>query len=113
MACATIRALANVKSSAMMPRQPSVPKAIGLIWIEDTRYDISAHRPDWLSLQQILALLIFESFHDSADVLGALAGADQQGVGRLNHDEVANSDCRDEFRRGVQKIPFSVEGESR
>src|ERR1700674_1245155 len=99
MACATMRALANVKSSAMMPRQPSVPKRIELIWIEYTRYDISAHGPDWLSLEQILALLIFEPFHDSADVLGALAGTNQQGVGRLYHDEIANADCRDEFRR--------------
>src|ERR1700681_4827368 len=110
MACATIRAFANVKSSAMMPRQPSVPKRIELICIEYTRYDITAHRPDGLSLQQILALLVFEPSHDSAHILGALAGADQQGVGNLYHDEITKADGRDEFRRGVQKLSLGVEG---
>src|SRR6202790_2141811 len=110
MACATMRAFANVKSSAMMARQPSVPKRIELICIEYTRYDISAHRPDWLSLQQILALLVFEPSHDSANILGALAGADQQGVGSLYHDEIAKADGRDEFRGGGQKGSLGVEG---
>src|SRR5260370_37128229 len=31
LACATIRAFAKVKSSAMMPRQPSVPNLIAVI----------------------------------------------------------------------------------
>src|ERR1700721_2744552 len=49
MACATVRALAKVKPSAMTSRQPSVPNLIAVIegTRKYTRSDMSAKRPDW------------------------------------------------------------------
>src|SRR5712664_3297464 len=40
MAWATMRAFAKVKSSAMTPRQPSVPKRIEVIAVEYTRREL-------------------------------------------------------------------------
>src|ERR1700682_4753915 len=49
MAWATTRAFANVKSSAMTPRQPSVPNLIAAIRSRGkyTRSDMSAKQPYW------------------------------------------------------------------
>src|ERR1700726_3695154 len=131
MACATMRAFAKVKSSAITPRQPSVPKRMEVIEVKYTRRDTVGNRPDETKkqilaalgndqkpadccgasrLQQIFALLLFELFNNFADILGAFPGADQQGVRSLDDHEVANANGRDVFRRAPQKVSLGVDG---
>src|ERR1700732_4721603 len=133
MACATMRAFAKVKSSAITPRQPSVPKRMEVIEVKYTRRDPAGNRPDetkkqipryaredqepahcWGAtrrsrLQQIFALLFFEFFNNFADILGAFPGADQQGVRSVDDYEVTNADGRDVFRRAPQKVSLGVD----
>jgi hypothetical protein len=45
----------------------------------------AAARPPHSKLQEVLAAIFFEPFHYFADVLGALARADQQGIGGLDY----------------------------
>ena len=42
------------------------------------------------------------------DVLGAIAGADEDGVGRFDDDEVFDADGRDEFRGTPEEISEGV-----
>ena len=71
MACATLRTFSYVKSSAITPRQPSVPNLISAAAFSDlSRFDNPAPVS---ALQQLLRLLFLEPFHDFADVLRALA----------------------------------------
>jgi hypothetical protein len=65
-------------------------------------------QPDWLVLEKVLPSLLFEPFHDFGDVLGAVARADEQGVGRFHDDEIAHANRRYEFRRAPQKIAFRI-----
>src|SRR5216684_5172541 len=110
MACATTRAFAKVKSSAMMPRQPSVPNLISVIrcWGKYTRSNRSANGRIGL-LEEVFPPLLFEPFHDFADVLGAIARADEKGIGGFNHNEVTHANRGHKFRRAPQKIAFGVE----
>src|SRR3954462_2020869 len=61
----TRRTFSKVKSSAMTPRQPSVPNLISC----------AIGR-----LNQFLHFFIIEVFYDLADVLRVLAGGDKEGV---------------------------------
>ena len=54
-------------------------------------------------------LLFFQFFDDFADVLGAIARTNQQGVGRLHDDEIVNADGGDEFARAPEEISRGVE----
>src|SRR5438132_8276037 len=79
-ACATRRTLPNVKSSAMMPRQPSVPNLIcWAIGLKVTGLPSPLERVD-----------------DLAYVLRAIAPADQQRVFGVDDDQVLEPDRRDE-----------------
>src|SRR6267154_787683 len=95
---ATIRAFANVKSSAMTARQPSVPNLIEGILSEYTRCELFANSRIGL-LEEAFLSLFFQPFHDFAHILRAVAGADQQRIGRLDNDEILNPYRRHEFRR--------------
>src|ERR1700730_2462761 len=107
MALATVRAFAKVKSSAMMTRQPSVPNLIcgARFWAADCSRTVIlpksiregrvAPRAALACLQQVLSAALFEPFHDFANVLRAMARADQQGVRSFDHDEVAYADGGD------------------
>src|ERR1700676_2779540 len=121
MALATVRAFAKVKSSAMMARQPSVPNLIcgalrlgigcrcGVILLGSIRESLNAKRAALACLQQVLAAALLEPFNDFADVLRAMAGADQQGVWSFDHDKIAYADSGDEFRWAPNKIAFGFE----
>jgi len=52
---------------------------------------------------------VFEGFYDFGDVLGAVTGADQQGVGCFDHDEAGNADCSDVFAGAPEEIAFGIE----
>src|SRR5882724_3384242 len=122
MACATMRAFAKVKSSAMMSRQPSVPNLI-----EDMKNQYKRSggernsRIGWKSkwiqqkadldrpLQKILELLRLQEFNEFGDVLGAVAGDDEERVGGFDDDEVVDTDGGDEFRGAVEEIAGRVE----
>src|SRR5580658_3886715 len=93
MALATMRALAKVKSSAMMPRQPSVPNLIAVMSGGEkyTRSGIGAKQPDWPALEKILAPPLFEPFHYVAHLLGAVTGTDKESVGGFDNDEIAHA----------------------
>src|ERR1700730_13358280 len=60
-------------------------------------------------LQQVLAAALLEPFHDFADVLGAMARADQQSVSSFDHYEIAYADGGDEFCGAQNKIAFGFE----
>jgi hypothetical protein len=53
---------------------------------EYTRRGNFPTRPNWPALEQILTAIFFQPLHDFSDVLGALAGADQEGIGRFDYD---------------------------
>src|SRR6266566_1010052 len=79
-AWATRRTLPNVKSSAMIPRQPSVPNLI--CWAIGLK--VTGHSSP------------LESVDDLAHVLRAIAPADQQRVFGVDDDHVLEADRRDE-----------------
>ena len=56
----------------------------------------------------MLALAFFECFDDFADVLGAIAGADEQGIGSIYNDEISYPNGGDELVRAPKKIAFRV-----
>src|SRR5437016_937616 len=105
---ATTRAFVKVKSSAITPRQPSVPNRIEVIAGEYTRCELFANSRIGL-LEEIFPSSVFQPFHDFSDLLRAAARADEQRIGRLDDDEVAHTNRRHEFRRAPQKIAFRVE----
>src|SRR2546428_9095870 len=81
---ATRRTFANVKSSSMMPRQPSVPNFIcWAIGLKVTGLPSPLERVD-----------------DLAYVLRPIAPADQQSVFGVDDDQVLEPDRRDEAAVG-------------
>src|SRR5437879_8044061 len=93
-ACATRRTLPNVKSSAMMPRQPSVPNLIcWAIGLKVTGLPSPLERVD-----------------DLAYVLRAIAPADQQRVFGVDDDQVLQPDRRDEAAVAEHQAPGSNAG---
>src|SRR5260221_1696500 len=104
MDCATTRAFAKVKSSAMMPRQPSVPNLMESIYV-DAKYTRREHFANSRIglLKEIFPALLFEPFHDFADVLGAVARADEQRIGSFHDNEVTHANGGHEFRRAPQE----------
>src|ERR1700691_3440066 len=110
MAYATRRTFASVKSSAITPRQPSVPNRISLTRekvyamagatrrrratrASDDQENSQPGSARRVGLKQFAAFALFEPFHDLADVLRTLSRADQQRVPCFDDDEVANSYC--------------------
>src|ERR1700730_3810519 len=60
-------------------------------------------------LQQVPAAAFLEPFHDFADVLRAVAWADQQGVRSFDYYEIAYANGGDEFCGAPNKIAFGFE----
>src|SRR3954469_671596 len=85
----TRRTFSNVKSSAMTPRQPSVPNLISC----------AIGR-----LNQFLHLLVVEVLHDLADVLRVLAGGDEQGIVGVYNHQVLHPNHRYEFLWCVHEV---------
>src|SRR5882672_11351240 len=102
---ATRRTLSNVKSSAMRPRQPSVPNLIGVT------------RPGSLAMEfvkrsdQFVQLLLVEVLHYLADVLRLITRGDEQSVVGFHHDQVVHSNHGDKLSRSVDVITGSVQRE--
>src|SRR5208283_3526478 len=59
-------------------------------------------------LQKIPAPLFFQPFHDFADILGAIAGDDEQGVRCFDDNEVADANDRGEFSGNRDEVSVSV-----
>src|ERR1700682_508573 len=76
--CATRRTLAYVKSSARIPRQPSVPNLISEVMLGGLKVTRLARPP--------------ERFDDLPHVLRPRARADQQRVLRVDDDHVLEAD---------------------
>src|SRR6267143_6435063 len=117
MACATMRAFANVKSSAITPRQPSVPNLIAVISRRGnyTRSDSFPNSRIGL-LEEIPPALFFKPFHDFADVLGAITWADEQRVECIHDDQVVHTDyssifsgAGDQIAPGIERVAWSEE----
>ena len=51
-------------------------------------------------LEEVFPALRFEPFRDFADVLGAFAGANEQRVGRLNHNKITDANRGKALVRG-------------
>ena len=54
-------------------------------------------------------LAVFESFDDFGDVLGAVAGADEESVGGFDDDEAGDADGDDIFIGAPEEIAFGIE----
>src|SRR5258705_2554398 len=110
MDCATTRAFAKVKSSAMMPRQPSVPNLMESIYV-DAKYTRREHFANSRIglLQEVFPPPLFEPFHDFSDVLGAFALANEQRIGRIHNDQVVHTDQGGNFSRARDEIAARVE----
>jgi hypothetical protein len=48
-------------------------------------------------LQKVFPAPFFEPFDDFGHILGAIAGADEQCVGRFHDNQVAHADGRNKF----------------
>src|SRR6266849_2582869 len=107
-ACATVRAFAKVKSSAMTPRQPSVPNRIEVIAGEYTRCELFAKSRIGL-LEEVFPALLLEPLHEFGHVLGTVAGANEQRIGRLDDDEITYADGGDELFGAVKEVAGGVE----
>src|ERR1700730_11576631 len=114
MLCATIRAFANVKSSAITPRQPSVPNLIEVMFTAKSirERDCSPNSRIGL-LEEVLPTLLCEPFHDFADVLRAVARADQQRIRSIHDDQVVHANQRRDFSRARDEIAARVQGVTR
>src|SRR5277367_7124919 len=55
--------------------------------------------------------LLLEPFHDFGYVLGAAAGAEEDGVVGFDQDHIVDAEGGDEFFRGPEKISGGVFGE--
>src|SRR5438477_1322367 len=104
-ASATMRAFANVKSSAIMPRHPSVPNVIGVISrsIREGRKQkraalarptLQIFRPLQPQLQKLLNLLFFQPFHNFTYLLRSLSRANQQRFRCLPDHQIIHPDAR-------------------
>ena len=60
-------------------------------------------------LQEIFAFLVFKNLREFGDVLGAVAGDDEEGVWSFDDDEAFDAYCGDEFAGAVKEIAGSVE----
>src|SRR2546430_14638893 len=99
MAAATRRTFSKVKSSAIMPRQPSVPNLIsvgmriqqdnnncGIAEVQNCGVDGACRRSN-----QVFALFLVQVLHHLADVLRALQCGDEQRVVGFHYHQVLHS----------------------
>src|SRR5438477_12983606 len=104
-----MRAFAKVKSSAITPRQPSVPNLIeDMCAGKSIREAINSKNSRIGLLEKFLPALRFEPFHDFSYILGAVARADKQRIWCLNHHQITDADRGNEFGRAPEKIAFRI-----
>ncbi len=60
-------------------------------------------------LQQFLLLAVFQRFHNLANVLRAIARANQQRIGSFHHHQVPHADGRYKFVGTPEQISFRIE----
>src|ERR1019366_1411088 len=105
MALPTRRTLSKVKSSAMMPRHPSVPNlicaAINLPWSKFAIYKAGLDQP--------LELLFVEVLDHFAHVLRMFARGDQQRIVGFDDDQVLHPHDCDELPLGVNEVPLRIQ----
>src|SRR5438132_12952440 len=107
MACATMRAFAKVKSSAITPRQPSVPNLTeDMCAGKSIREAIDSKNSRIGLLEQLLPALRFEPVHALSYILGAAPGAGQQRIRGFNHHQITAADGRQELRRAPEILHF-------
>src|ERR1700722_4276472 len=119
-----------MKSSAMSPRQPSVPNLISLDILGSIYSVISTfrtkHQPRYgeqrfcmclvvetrnrkFELCKPVQLLRIEVFDDLADILCLLPGRDEQRARSLHNPQIIHADRRDELARGVNVITAGIQ----
>src|SRR5277367_6798373 len=64
------------------------------------------------ALEEGFEFLLLEPFHDFGYVLGAAAGAEEEGVVGFDQDQVMDAEGGNEFFGGPEKIARGVGGES-
>src|SRR5690349_15939546 len=106
MALPTRRTLSKVKSSAIMPRHPSVPNLI-CVAIDSCFASVNSG-----GLHQPLHLLLVEIFHNFADILRMLTRGDEQGIFRFDDDEIADPNRCDKLVLHVNEVPRGVQRET-
>src|SRR5258707_13553588 len=62
-----------------------------------------------LRSEQTHHFLLFQPFHNLADVLCSIARTNQQRIGSFDHHQVFDSDGRDELSGAVDEIPAGVD----
>src|SRR6202034_4605644 len=99
---APLGTFAYVKSSAITPRQPSVPNLMA----------ISEALELW-GLDKAIQPLVLEPFHDFAHVLRTLARTKQQRVLGFHEKQIVHADGGDEFLWTPEKVALRVERKGR
>src|ERR1700722_14993008 len=102
MACAAMRTFAKVKSSAITPRQPSVPNRMAI-----------SGELDLEGLDKAAQSVLLKPFYDFPDVLRTVARTQQQGVFGFDQNQVAHSDRGDEFVPAPEIVPLGIQRERR
>src|SRR5215472_8941736 len=95
MALAARRTLSKVKSSAIMPRQPSVPNLTAVLFP--------------MFLEQFFAAICGKLFDYFADILRMVPRSDKNSVFRLDHNKVFHADERNEFLRAVNIVAMRIQ----
>src|ERR1700730_7351347 len=108
MAKATLRTFSNVKSSAITPRQPSVPKRIVFTGNSICERATRAKRRE---LEQFLQAMLLEPFHHAPHILCAFPGTDQKRIGSFHHNQIRDSYSGDELRGAPDEISACIESE--
>src|SRR5450432_2732059 len=107
MAAAAVRTFSKVKSSAMTPRQPSVPNLMGLASLMALAADSSAfalYQVDTLDRRQALDHLPY--------ILATVAGSHQDGVLGLNHHDVVDAHEGDKLLWTVRVVAVRIDGQA-
>src|SRR5215469_12560292 len=124
---ATRRTLSKVKSSAMIPRHPSVPNLISFrmgnavslcsfgLQFQGKREcgsQPTCTQPEtrnW-KLCQPAHFLFVKILHDLAHVLGVMTRCDQQRIGGFHDYQITHSDSGDKLAGSVHVVPPRVKG---
>src|SRR5438046_10266131 len=108
MACATVRAFAKVKSSAMTPRQPSVPNLIEDMGAGKSIRDAKHSQNSRIGLlEEVFPALRFEPFHDFSHILGTVAWTNQQRIGSAHHYKTTHAERGQAYCRRAQQATLT------
>ena len=105
MAAAAMRTFAKVKSSAIMPRHPSVPNLMGCDLPCFVYLCIRCHARSRI----VRDSLRYQFLHHFAHILRVFARGDQQGIVCLDDHEVVHAHQRNELLRTVYIIATRID----